>query len=196
MAKALVDRWFYNNGIPFRIHSDWGKSFDNQIIHHLCTVYGVKQSSTTQYNPCGSSKCERFNQTLHDLLKMLPKSQKPNWPAHLNSLVLAYNATPNSTIELQQYQLIFGCKALTLCDNCFGPEQLWFQWVSIHILLGTETSQADAGCKSACIENIQKSAEQSAHRTGEKELSIPEGNLVLLWDHPKDQNKIQDWFID
>ena len=52
-------------------------------------MYGVKQSKTTQYNPCGNSKCERVNQTLPNLLKMLPKSQKPNWPAHLNSLVFA-----------------------------------------------------------------------------------------------------------
>ena len=40
VAKALVDRWFYTYGIPSRVHSDWGKSFDNQIIHHLCTMYG------------------------------------------------------------------------------------------------------------------------------------------------------------
>ena len=38
VAKALVDRWLYTYGMPSRIHSDWGKSFDNQIIHHLCTM--------------------------------------------------------------------------------------------------------------------------------------------------------------
>ena len=61
VAKALVDRWFYTYGIPSRIHSDQGKSFDNKIIHHLCTMYGVKQSTTTPYNPHGNAKCERFN---------------------------------------------------------------------------------------------------------------------------------------
>ena len=39
VVKALVDRWFYTYGIPSRIHSNWGKSFDNQIItsplHHV-----------------------------------------------------------------------------------------------------------------------------------------------------------------
>ena len=80
-------------------------------------MYGVEQSTTALYNPCGNSKCERFNQTLHDLLKTLPKSQKPNWPAHLNALVFAYNAMPNSTTRLQPYPLMFGCKAQTSCDN-------------------------------------------------------------------------------
>ena len=76
VAKALVNRWFNTYGIPSRIHSDQGKLFDNKIIHHLCTMHGVKQSTTTPYNPHGNSKCERFNWTLHDLLKTLPKSQK------------------------------------------------------------------------------------------------------------------------
>ena len=29
LAKALVDKWFYTYGIPSRMHSDHGKSFDN-----------------------------------------------------------------------------------------------------------------------------------------------------------------------
>ena len=46
------------------------------------------------------------------------------------------------------------------------------------------------------LKSIKKSAEQGALRTGGKELSIPEGNLVLLWDHPESHNKIQDHFKD
>ena len=120
VAKALVDKWFYTYGIPSGIRSDKGKSFDNNIIHHLCTIYRVKQSTTTPYNPHNDPKCERFNWTLHDLLKMLPKWQKANWPANLNLLVFAYNAVPNSTTGLQLYQLMFGCKAQTPCDNWLG----------------------------------------------------------------------------
>ena len=36
VAKALVERWFHVYGIPSRIHSDQGKSFDNKIIDALC----------------------------------------------------------------------------------------------------------------------------------------------------------------
>ena len=83
-------------------------------------MYGVKQSTATPYNPHGNPKCERFNWTLHDMLKTLLKSQKPNWPAHLNSLVFAYNAMPNLNTGLQPYQLMFGCKAQTPCNNWLG----------------------------------------------------------------------------
>ena len=123
VAKALVDKWFYVYGIPTRIHSYQGKSFDNKIIEQLCKIYGVKQSTTTPYNPCGNSPCKRLNCMLQNLLKTLPKDQKPNWPAHLSALVFAYNATPHSTTGYQPYQLMFGHKAQTACNNCLVLSQ-------------------------------------------------------------------------
>ena len=60
VAKALVDRWFYTYGIPSRIHSGKSKSLDNNTIYHFCIICGVKQSTTTPYNPHGNPKCERL----------------------------------------------------------------------------------------------------------------------------------------
>ena len=64
VAKILVDKWFYVYGIPSRIHSDQGRSFDNQILQHLYALYGIEQSTTTPYNPHGNAYCERFNHTM------------------------------------------------------------------------------------------------------------------------------------
>ena len=51
VAKALVEHWFHVYGIPSRIHSDQGKSFDNKIIDALCKMYGVERTMTSPYNP-------------------------------------------------------------------------------------------------------------------------------------------------
>ena len=111
---------------------------------------------------------------------MLPKSQKPNWPGHLNWLLFAYNVTPNSTAGLQPYQLMFGCKAQTPCDNWLGLNNYdsnesvsKSSWVQEHHKLMQAVNQHE-------LKNIQKRAEQSALKTGGKELYILEGNLVLL----------------
>ena len=117
VAKVLVDKWFQVYGVPSRIHSDQGKSFNNDIIHSLCKMYGVEQSLTCPYNPQGNAQCERFNQTLFDLLHTLSKVQKADWPVHLPSLVCAYNATPHSTSGFQPYQPMFGCRAPAPCDG-------------------------------------------------------------------------------
>ena len=63
VAKALVECWFHVYGIPARIHSDQGKSFDNKIIDALCKMYGVERTMTSPYNPRGNSQCERFNRS-------------------------------------------------------------------------------------------------------------------------------------
>ena len=83
VAKLLVDKWFYTYGIPARIHSDKGCSFDNEIMSYLYGMYGVEQSTTMPYNPHGNAPTERMNCTLITLLKSLPKEQKSNWPLHL-----------------------------------------------------------------------------------------------------------------
>ena len=83
-------------------------------------MYRVKQSTTTPYNPCSNSTCKRFNHMLHDLLKTLDKEQKANWPLHLSSLVFAYNAMPHSVTGYQPYELMFVCKAPTVCDAWLG----------------------------------------------------------------------------
>ena len=51
MAKILIEKWFSVFGIPARIHSNQGRSFDNEIIASLCKMYGIRQSTTMPYNP-------------------------------------------------------------------------------------------------------------------------------------------------
>ena len=78
---------------------------------------------TTPYNPHRYSPYEQLNHTLQNLLKTLPKDQKPNWAAHLGALVFAYNSMPHSTTRYQPYQLMFGHKVQTPCDNWLGLSQ-------------------------------------------------------------------------
>ena len=118
--KILVDKWFHVYGIPIHIYSDKSQNFDNELMTDLYAMYRVEQSTTTPYNPHGNTTCERLNQTLIDLLKSLPKEQRNNWPLNLPSLVLTYNAMPQSTTSYQPYELMFGCKAPTICDAWLG----------------------------------------------------------------------------
>ena len=105
VAKVLIHEFFNRYGIPKRIHSDRGRSFENHIIEELCQLYGVIKSRTTPYHPQGNAQCERYNRTLHDLLRTLDEDHKQRWPEHLQSLTFMYNCTPHATTGFSPYQL-------------------------------------------------------------------------------------------
>ena len=163
-------------------------------MKHLYALYSIEQSTTTPYNPCGNAQCEWFNCAMMGLLVSLSKEQKDNWPLHLPSLVFAYNAMPHSTTGYQPYELMFGHKAPTICnawlrladydDNYFQSKCEWVN--QQHELILAANRHA--------LKRIKQSVEKSVSWPGGKDLKILIGNLVLLYDHPEGQNKLQDHY--
>ena len=128
------------------------------------------------------------------LLTSLWKEQKNNWPLHLPSLVFAYNAMPHSTTGYQPYELMFGCKAPTICDAWLrladyddNYSQSKCEWVN-------QEHELILAANRCALKRIKQSTEKSVSQTGGKDLIIPIGNLVLLCDHPEGWNKIQDHY--
>ena len=137
-------------------------------------------------------QCEWFNHTLLNLLKTLPKEQKSDWPSHAPSLGCTYNAMPNSITGYQPYELMFGCKASTMCDAWLGLAnydggQPWSKSSYIN-----KQYELIMSVNQHALKHIKQMAKQSVARAGGKPLQIPVGNLVLLRDHPEGWNKIQD----
>ena len=194
VAKALVEKWFHVYGIPSRIHSDQGKSFDNEVIRSLCKLYGVQQSLMCPYNPRGNAQCECFNRMMFGLLRTISKEQKADWPIHLPSLVFMYNVTPHSTTGFQPYQLMFGRKAPAPCDNWLGlgkydnqksvSKTQWVNQMMEKLLVANKRA----------MRNIKATAAKNKRTAGGSDIDIAPGNLVLLRDHPEGRNKIQDHY--
>ena len=181
IAKILVDKWFYAYGIPTRIYSDQGQSFDNQIMQHLYALHGIEQSTTiTIQSASGNAYCERFNPTMIGLLTSLSKEQKDNWPLHLPSLVFAYNATPHSTTGYQPYELMFGRKAPTICDAWLRLAEYDDKFLQSKCEWVNQQHELILVANRCTLKRIKQSAEKSVSRARGKDLEIPMGNLVLL----------------
>ena len=117
VAKALRDHWFIQYGVPARLHSDQGTSFENEIIRELCRLYGMTKSRTTPYHPSGNGQCERFNKTLCSLIKSLAPQERRKWPELVQHVVYMYNTTPHSVTGVSPYFLMFGRQPVLPVDH-------------------------------------------------------------------------------
>ncbi len=176
-----------------RIHSDQGRNFESVIIQELCRIYGVKKSRTTPYHPQGNAQCERFNRTLHDLLKSLPPRKKRRWTEYLPELLYAYNCTPHGTTGYSPYHLLFGRAPRLPVDLLLGQEadepqkQSANEWLSKH-QTRLRYAWENAG------EHIREAAEKRKRRNDlhvyAPDIKVEE--LVYLRKRVLGRNKIQD----
>ena len=191
----LVKEWFLRYGIRKRIHSDQGRNFESDLVHELCRVYGIKKSKTTPYHPEGNAQCERFNRSMHDLLRTLPKEKKKKWPEHLPELLYAYNATPHASTGYTPFYLLFGREPRLPVDILMGGQDQHAEvppgdvrdWLTTH-----QSRLRDAYQKAR--ERLQHAAQTRKARHDQRLSDVPIkfGQLVFLRNRVRGRNKIQD----
>ena len=193
VAEVLVREWFYRYGVPARLHSDQGRSFEGVLVQQLCALYGVQKTRTTPYRPQGNGQCERFNRTLHNLLRTLPPDQKRHWPKHLPQLVFNYNTTPHQSTGESPHFLMFGQEPHLPVDFLLGhlPELSAGKvcdWVVEH----QRRLHLAFDCARGRLENAaRRRKEKHDQRALSEPLEI--GQRVYLQDRGvRGRNKIQD----
>lgn len=189
-AKVILREWFMKFGVPERLHSDQGRNFESAVIAELCRLYGIKKTRTTPHHPQGNPHCERFNRTLHDLLRTLPPEKKRRWPEHLAELVYAYNVTPHATTGYSPHYLLFGVNPHLPVDALLGQEQGQAgqsDWLETH----RERLQE---AHSRAREYAERKARERVIQQQSKVYCPPvhTGELVYLRHRPPGRNKIQD----
>ena len=119
-AEAFFNNFVVHYGLPKRIHSDQGASFESKIIRELCIITGMDKSRTTPYHPMGNGLTERFNRTLLGMLGTLSTEQKQNWKMYIAPLVHAYNSMRQDTTGQSPFYLMFGRQPRLPVDLAFG----------------------------------------------------------------------------
>lgn len=190
VVRILTERWFYVYGVPKRIHSDQGRNFEGELLKRLCHLYGVQKSRTTAYHPEGNGQCERFNRTLHDLLRTLPIEKKRVWPQFLPQLLFAYNTSAHQSTGYSPYELMFGQKPRLPVDALLGMEEESIPATAQDWVVSHRDHLALVYVKAR--EQLGVAAAQRARHYPELVPILPVGTLVLCKNHFPGRHKIQD----
>lgn len=163
-ARALIEHWITRFGVPERLHSDQGRNFESKLIQDLCRLYGIVKSRTTAYYPEGNGQCERFNRTMHDLLRTLEPDQKREWSTHLPGLVYSYNCTPHATTGYAPHFLFFGREPKLPVDQVLQEKtetnlQSLDEWLQQHYEgMAAAHKQASVRSEAAALRRQERNA--------------------------------------
>ena len=177
VAKVLIEHFIVHYGIPERLHSDQGGSFEAKVIHHLCSILGVAKSRTTPYHPEGNSICERFNRTLISMLSTLDSERKANWKDHVALLCHAYNCCRHDSSGYAPFYLMFGRAPRLSVDVFLGlPER-----DNLHATVKSVRHNLEAAYKA--VNEAMKQARTRQKKNYDKKVrgsSINVGDYVLV----------------
>lgn len=193
VAQVLVTEWFSKFGVPARIHSDQGRNFESSLIQQLCQLYGIVKTRTTPYHPAGNGQCERFNRTLHNLLRTLPSTQKRTWTSYLPQVLFCYNTTPHQTTGESPFFLMFGQQPRLPMDFLLGRIEKPYAG-SVHGWIVEHQERLQLAFDEA-QEHLQNAAARRKRNNDEqvRDPILHEGQLVLLRNtQVQGRNKIQD----
>ena len=94
------------------------------MIAKLCKIAQVQKIRTTPFNLKGNAQCEKFNQTLLNMIGTLEPADKAKWQQWVPTLTHAYNCTCCESTGFSPYYLMYGRLPHLPIDIEYGVTQL------------------------------------------------------------------------
>ena len=123
-ARVLYNNYFSVFGFPQRLMSDQGMEFCGKVIAAMCSLLGIEKIRTTLYHPQTNGLAERVHQTLQCMIGKLDLEKRRKWPAHIGSIIIAYNSTRSLVTGYSPYYLMFGRRPQLPINLLFPTHQM------------------------------------------------------------------------
>ena len=119
MARVLYNNYFSIFGFPQHLMSDQGTEFYGKVIVAMCSLLGIEKIRTTPYHPQTNRSAEQVHQMLQCMIGKLDPQKRKKWPAHIGSIIIAYNSTRSLVTRYSPYYLMFGRRPRLPIDLLF-----------------------------------------------------------------------------
>ena len=197
-AEVLYRQVYTKFGLPRIVHTDNGATFVSKTMKQLHNMLSIKSTTTVTYRPQSNSICERLNRTIIQRLCSLPPREKPNWHLHIDSLMLAYNATVHGATGVSPFYAMFNRTPTIPSDLMINlPEEEEQPQMTVKKFASKRKSELKDAFR-FYAGNIRKQQEQNKTNFDDKIKGTPVTTFqpmdkVLIVNHIK-RNKIDDNF--
>ena len=106
-TRVLYNEYFSVFGFPQRLMSDQGTGFTSKVIEAMCSFPEIEKIRMMPHHPQCNGSAKRVHQTLWRMIGKLDPECCRKWPAHLGSVLIAYNATQSLVTGFSPYYLMF-----------------------------------------------------------------------------------------
>ena len=158
-ARVLYNNFFSVFGFPQKLMSDQGTEFTRDVIAAMGKLLGIEKIRTMPYYPQTNGSAERVHQTLQRMIGKLDPEKRRKWPEHIESMLIAYNATRSQVTSYSPYFLMFGRRPWLPVDLLFPTVNTreWTRTIDEYVKALYERL-------TECLQLVQESASKEEKR--------------------------------
>jgi hypothetical protein len=108
VAELLVEQIIPRHGAPKRLLSDCGSQFTAELTKEICKLFETDKQFTTPYHPECDGLVERFNRTMHEMVRPFIDDHQSNWDVLLPQLLLAYRSSVHDSTKRSPFEVLYG----------------------------------------------------------------------------------------
>ena len=169
VAEIIVNEIVCRHGAPREILTDQGQNFRSQLVTEVCNFLRTRKLLTAPYKPSTNGLCERLNQSLMQILKIMVVENKRNWDRLLPAVLFCYRTACQESTNFSPAKLLYGRELrLPMELDMYAPRLVEIQKLK--------------GLWIRAQEGVEKVAERNKarHDKKSKEPSFHAGDMVRL----------------
>ncbi|CAC5359825.1 unnamed protein product [Mytilus coruscus] len=116
VAKLIVEEAIVRFGVPYWIHSDQDRQFENLLFQEMRRILDIKKTRTILYHTKSDGMVERFNKTFATMLSLFVEQVQREWDEYIPFVMMAYRASENETTGQTPNSLMLGRELSTPLD--------------------------------------------------------------------------------
>lgn len=112
IAKAFIEEWILNFGIPRLLLSDNAPNLCGEIMTAICRLLGIRKLSMSICHPQSNAGVERSHAKLCDYVRCTEKEleEDVDWFMKMKLASYCFNTTPSQSTGFSPFELMFGSK--------------------------------------------------------------------------------------